>query len=135
MRVDLGTVPSGKRVRVRCPHCNGIGLVEHESFAGEDPAPGATRSTRVAGKSPGTRQAPAAGPADSTEEDTAGVWEPSVPSDAFRDFRFPAEAQLQPSEGIASRFRSRAILWIGVSLGIVLFFAALVNILLRGPAR
>lgn len=135
MRVDPGMVPPGKRVKVRCPHCNGIGFAEPEASVGQGAAPRAVSSTGVAGESRTTGQASPAGPTDIPEEDASPAWDPTIPSDGFRDFRFPAEAQLQPSEGIASRFRSRAILWIGISLGIILFFAALVNIVVRGPAR
>ena len=129
MTVADSGITLGKPLKVRCPHCKRTGLVE------DRPVPGAA-TTRTATPEPGSAQWTR--PRQSSRVPTGQgphVFEASLPSDAFKDFRFPSEEVERRPESSAAK-RNRKILWlVALSLGTVLFLAALVNIILRGPAR
>jgi len=133
MRIDDSRIPVGGSVKVRCPHCKGIeevhdrtpsdqGLVSQEpdSWAGQpDRLPGG-------GSEVASSEAPS-GPAQDHGE-------PTIPTDAFQNFRFPAE---KDAATVTSRWiplgTGRIFLWVAVSLAVVAIFALFVNILLPGP--
>ncbi len=129
MKVDEASTPFGKHVKVRCPHCKGIGLAEHQ---------------RAPAAPPTWKAPPTVGPAKRITErvkypdlQSGGpeVLDEPLPSDAFKDFRFPSE-QTERRTGATVPKRRRNIVWLlAASLGTVLFFAALVNIILQGPTR
>jgi hypothetical protein len=60
-----------------------------------------------------------------------------LPEDAFSDFRFPSEGDprktVSPARPRSSK--TRVAVWLGASVGIILFFAMLVNLILPGPPR
>ena len=71
-----------------------------------------------------------AGPA--SPEGDAEASEIALPLDAFEEFRFPAEQDVEPVDR-KSGGRGFGILgWIGLSLAIILLFALVVNLVLPG---
>jgi len=123
MRVDENVLPKDPRVKVRCPHCQEIGLLAEmtasEEFLRGEPRETATRDTSSSSPQSGLQ------PDDSSE--------PTIPSDAFRDFRFPAERQTVESTKSPGKQRVRLLVLALVSLAVVAFFALLVNLVLPGP--
>jgi len=58
-----------------------------------------------------------------------------MPDDAFTKFRFPAEEGVIPDSAGRKSMGRRILIWMAASLGIILAFAALVNLILPGPPR
>jgi hypothetical protein len=129
MTVDDASIPIGKPLKVRCPHCKGIGLVERQQVP-RDAMPHTARPRSGSGEQVPPRQKSPVSPSRGRQ-----VFEVSLPADAFKDFRFPSEEVEQRRATSEPRLRRKVIWMIGASLGTILFFAALVNIILRGPAR
>ena len=125
MRVDESRIPEGRKVKVRCPHCKSIGVIQDQPVIDQAPAPEVlTGSPSVQDKgSPPLRIT------------GNGVSEHTLPSDAFHSFRFPSEREAPLVEGPSPVRDFGLVTWILVSLGVVGFFALLVNIILSGPAR
>jgi predicted Zn finger-like uncharacterized protein len=125
MRVDESRIPEGQRVKIRCPHCKEIGVIQDQPTMQQAPAPEVpTTASSVREKgSPAPRRT------------GNGVSEHSLPKDAFHSFRFPSEREVPLVEPPPARRGFGIVTWILVSLGIVAFFALLVNIILSGPAR
>jgi predicted Zn finger-like uncharacterized protein len=135
MRVDEKSIPEGKWVKVKCPHCNGIGLAGAQPPP-EGAIPGHSLPSPSAG-APEVASTPRIPPSDTQLPYLPRQEEPSVPQDAFRGFRFPAEkasAEISQSEGKKTR-RFRALAWIAASLGVILLFALIVNLVLPGPLK
>lgn len=134
MRVDQDRIPPGEKVKIRCPLCGEIQAYS-EQPAGVSPADKPEASPQ------GVAAAPKAGVRDQKPSPALlrGPQEPSIPSDAFQDFRFPAERGANP----ASRNKTpekprrrglRAAIFILASLAVIALFALIVNIILPGPA-
>jgi predicted Zn finger-like uncharacterized protein len=129
MRVDEKSIPEGKWVKVKCPHCSGIGLAGRQ-HPGEGAIPGGSIPPQAA-PSPMEPAAPDGRLAYHTTVD-----EPSLPQDAFKGFRFPAETEaVAVKESPPKKSGLRILAWIGASLGIVLLFALVVNLVLPGPLK
>jgi len=122
MRIDESSLPKGRSVKVRCPHCNEIGPTQDPvSFTGA-----------VDGRLDSSTQ-----PFDETMDDLRRALprdkSPLFPSSVASDFRFSAEREaISPRKTILSR-RLKVLLWAVGSLLVVGFFALLVNIILPGP--
>jgi predicted Zn finger-like uncharacterized protein len=112
MRIDEEALHGGRPLKVRCPHCKGVG------FAGARPSGGAPFPERRA-SSPGTQAAETA--------------ELALPPDAFKDFRFPSEEDRARPVKRSMSAKTRILVWIGASIGIIIIFALLVNLVLPGP--
>jgi hypothetical protein len=134
MRVDQGRIPPGEKVKIRCPLCGEI-----QAYS-EQPT-----SVIRADISEVMPQGVAASPKAGVREQKAspallrGPQEPSIPSDAFQDFRFPAERSANPASRNKTpekprRSGLRAAIFILASLAIIALFALIVNIVLPGPA-
>ena len=135
MRVDDERIPVGRAVKVRCPHCKGIGLIARKAPAG--PTASLTSAAAAKGES-----APAAPPPTPTEmidsfEHSQGSQPPSLLSerDAFDEFRFPSEQEVVQAGEKARGTGIRIIGWIVASLAVILAFALIVNLILTGPPR
>jgi hypothetical protein len=135
MRVDESRIPQGKRVRIRCPHCDGIGLTSLDPPSGDSvgAVPAAAELKDRGALSPlsgqeerGSSRVPGKGPE---------VSEPAVPAYAFNGFRFPSEVETGRPAKRSWGPRTRIAAWVGASLGIVLVFALIVNLVLPGPPR
>ena len=122
MRVDDSCLPEGKAVKVRCPHCQGIGTVEPLAPDPGKSAPASETSTAL----PDQPKAPT---------DEAPQPEPRQELfDPLDDISFPSDSG--PTLGPAAqpgRKWLRMAIWAVVSLAVVGFFALLVNIVLPGP--
>jgi len=125
MRIDESRIPEGQKVKIRCPHCKGIGLIQDQPTVDHTPTPEVFA---------GARSAQERGPTV-TRTATNGVSEHTLPSDAFQSFRFPSERGVPVPDPRSPRAGFGIMTWILVSLGVVGFFALLVNIILPGPAR
>ncbi|MBM3298411.1 MAG: hypothetical protein FJY85_00480 [Deltaproteobacteria bacterium] len=133
MRLDEGRIPRGGGVKVRCPRCQGIGFVKSpvtSAWSEDRGAPGAAPETDwrfpaagSANRGPSAMRSPAVRPD-----------EPSIPDDAFENFRFPAEADDREPERKQVGRGTKVLLWAAVSLAVVALFALLVNLVLPGPA-
>lgn len=121
MRVDQGRIPPGEKVKLRCPHCGTVQPYDENS--------GITTEDKPIVRSEPERDTIYAQPADDL----------TIPSDAFHEFRFPSERRnekssaKQTSSKSSGRWTSPAF-WIAASLGIIILFALIVNIILPGPA-
>jgi predicted Zn finger-like uncharacterized protein len=131
MRLDEKSLPDRPKVKVRCPHCSGLGYIEPKF---PRPAP----AEKPPAEQPATKsfqpefQLPQQG-----ADDPGMEYDISVPEDPLDDFRFPAE---QNGNG---RFRNgirngaaiglKTVILVIASLITVAFFALLVNIILPGP--
>ncbi len=128
MKLDEANLPDRPRIKVRCPHCQGIGYVERPrsdiSVSGSDP------SVQAASDAFGTtaefRRREVGFEADSHE--------PTVPADAFKEFHFPAETRDEPQVHEPRSRGLKILLWAVISLAVVAFFALIVNIILPGPS-
>lgn len=131
MRLDEKTLPDTPKVKVRCPHCRGIGYIE----------PKFPRSTPVA-PSPAERPTPKSFRPkfelpQPTPDEPGMEYDLSIPADAFKEFRFPAE---QDSNGRSrngikngTTIGLKTVILVIASLITVVFFALLVNVILPGP--
>ncbi len=140
MRLDENALPDRPRVRVRCPHCRGIGYIERR-FSQPTPAV-SSHAERPAGKSD---QAKFQLPKQVTDEPEV-EYDLSIPEDAFKEFRFPAEQDSDGRSrngirnGTRNGIRNRAtiglktVIVVVASLITIAFFALLVNIILPGPS-
>jgi predicted Zn finger-like uncharacterized protein len=125
MRVDESRVPKGQKVKIRCPHCKEIGVFQDQPAVDPNPGPqGLADASGAREESPPRRRATG-----------NGVSEHTLPSDAFQSFRFPSEREATLDERPAAGRRFGLVTWILISLGVVAFFALLVNLILSGPAR
>ncbi len=135
MRVDDERIPVGRAVKVRCPHCKGIGLTARKAPTGP------TASLKSA--APAKREsAPATSPPRPTEKidprnESLNSLSPglSPEREAFDEFRFPSEQVVLPAEEKARGTGIRIIGWIVASLAVILAFALIVNLVLTGPPR
>ncbi len=126
MRVDDSCLPEGKAVRVRCPHCQGIGTV----------GPLATDPGKSA-PAPATASEPSTALPDQPKAPTVEAPQPEHRQELFdplNDISFPADSgpTLDPAAQPRRKWLRMAI-WAVVSLAVVGFFALLVNIVLPGP--
>lgn len=133
MRIEENRIPAGGGVKVRCPHCSELGYVPARDVE-------AARETKpVPGDHPASGEAlPGAGTLHQTLASEpvkrASGAEPFLPEDAFHDFRFPAERQMQESVRSPLSRGKKILVWAAVSLVVVAFFALLVNLVLPGPS-
>jgi len=125
MRVDESRIPKGQRFKIRCPHCKGIGVIQDQPTVDQAPVP------EVLIGASGIREKGSTAPRTTGN----GVSEHTLPSDAFHSFRFPSEREAPLVQAPPARRGLGVVTWILVSLGVVAFFALLVNIILSGPAR
>ena len=133
MRVELKDLPPGKKVRVRCPHCRTIGQIpvpRRPLDSPPYPGPKAGEGRRLSAPTGRGEEKSIASVRGSSR-----ALDPSLPEDAFDDFRFPAEEGKAAPRGRALGMGLKVLVWVGASLGIVLFFALLVNLVLPGPPR
>src|SRR5208283_4510199 len=117
MRVDESRIPEGQKVKIRCPHCKNIGVVQDQPAVDQAPAP------EVLTGSPSVQEKGSPEPRTSSN----GVSEHTLPSDAFHSFRFPSEREAPLVETPPAVGGFGIITWILVSLGVVGLFALLVN--------
>jgi hypothetical protein len=127
MKLDESNFPDKPRVKVRCPLCQGIGYVERQPI---DPPPlESDPAVQAAGEAYETtaefRRSELAAAAKS--------YDPSIPSDAFKDFHFPAEMENDGRPPEPTRTGVKIVLWAVASLAVIAFFALIVNVVLPGP--
>ncbi|MBM4329418.1 MAG: hypothetical protein FJ118_19915 [Deltaproteobacteria bacterium] len=113
MKVDRDAITVGGSVRVRCPHCEEVGWVRDASDG---------RETKIRGPGPSAALSSHA-PATLGEPDYAD------------DYRFPVEQEAAASQRSAMALRARILVWLVLSLGVIVIFAFLVNLILPGPPR
>ena len=121
MRVDDSRVPEAKPVKVRCPHCQGIGIVEPAARKAESTA----RGTEPIIALPRTPPAPAE--KEHQAESRQELFDP------LDDIQFPSDRGLPEPAPEPGRKWLRMVIWTAVSIAVVSFFALLVNIVLPGP--
>lgn len=134
MRVDQDRIPPGEKVKIRCPLCGEI-----QAYSEQSTSVTATHKPEVG--PPGVAASPKAGVRDqkATPGPLRASQEPSIPPDAFQDFRFPAERSANPGSRTKApqkprRRGLRAAIFILASLAVIAVFALIVNIVLPGPA-
>ena len=126
MRVDESRIPKGQRFKIRCPHCKGIGVIQDQPTVDQAPVP------EVLSAASGVRRKgltlhhglPAMGFRNTVCRRTR-----------FTAFAFPRKEKPLWFRPPPARRGLGIVTWILVSLGIVAFFALLVNIILSGPGR
>lgn len=133
MKVDENIVPKAENFKVRCPHCGEIDTVPHPTFSDPNTENEAREPAPIRQDSPPLQQTTELEPASSGDNKPEGA-EPSLPSDAFGRFRFPAEKEAKDKPKEPMGRRARILVWAGLSAAVVVLFALLVNLLLPGPA-
>ena len=133
LKVDEKKIGSGPETRIRCPKCEAEGLLDpnsaqQESETVSSPLKGQNSETD-SGDSPKNRERHAA---DSSNPLPGNENEITIPEDAFRDFRFPAEDEPSSYQKPNQRFGPRLIAFVIASILTVVIFAALVNVILPG---
>lgn len=132
VRIEENKVSLSKKVKIRCPHCSGTGFVQINSSPPRmTEAYGLNQATGLQGNSEG----------QSVKEEisktvTVGAsdnLDPPFPQDAFQAFRFPLEQGIQKTKKRHLGSGVRLLLLGALSLGVIAFFAALVNFVLPGP--
>jgi predicted Zn finger-like uncharacterized protein len=122
MKVDEAKIPANRRFKVRCPHCEQIDVVTHQSFIPEPP-----------------RRAPQAPAAEQpipreTKPSSRGSATSSAVQRSIGDIHFPADTgDVELSERKFLSRKTRLICWAVGSLLWVALFALLVNLVLPGP--
>ena len=127
MRLDEKNIPDKPKVKVRCPHCSGIGYIENTSAP--NPVPSSFDEQPVS--QPDQSKFELREPLTDKPEMEYDV---SMPHDAFKDFRFPAEQEVAKITPTGTAIGSKTIVLAVASLVVIIFFALLVNIILPGPA-
>lgn len=128
---------------VECPHCNGLLQTDETLFlqgqtlharcprcSGEGFYIGANRETIPKSSSLKDRFD------RETDFHKTGVSQASdftIPDDAFKNFRFPAETETLRTRGAGMKRNGRALAIAGLSIFVIALFAALVNLILPGP--
>jgi predicted Zn finger-like uncharacterized protein len=125
MRIDESRIPKGQEVKIRCPHCKEIWVLKDQSAVERTPPP------QVVANASGVQENSPSRPRTTGN----GVSEHTLPSDAFHSFRFPSEREGPSAEQPPAGRGFGIVTWILVSLGVIAFFALLVNIILSGPAK
>jgi predicted Zn finger-like uncharacterized protein len=134
LHVDENRIPGDQDVRVRCPKCGKEGLIQKE----ENPLGSITDNSPVielGGPSLIQQSAVTEKKMDqsSSRRSASGkAGELTLPEDAFKNFRFPAETGAPNQKRSFWSSRSKLIAFVVVSVLVVIFFAALVNIILPG---
>jgi predicted Zn finger-like uncharacterized protein len=134
LHVDENRIPGDQDVHVRCPKCGKEGLIQKEenplgsitdnSLVIEPGGPSLTHQSAV------TKQKMDQSSSKRSASGKAG--ELTLPEDAFKHFRFPAETGAPNEKKSVWSSRSALIAFVVVSVLVVIFFAALVNIILPG---
>jgi predicted Zn finger-like uncharacterized protein len=128
LRVDENSLPPDGSARVRCPHCQGVGLMPDRSVAAR-----IADLSSAEPRSPEEQDYPVLVPPEKTPPPQD--WkEEAIPHDAFKSFRYPGERDRRPAPVIAARRGWPTWAWVVVSVVVVAFFALLVNLILPGPA-
>jgi len=129
MRVDESRISAGGRVKVRCPHCSGIGFAAAPSPLARAPRVPVPLAAPPGGQGPAhTPEAPPPAPDRPGGNLFADACEASADG-----FRFPAERKAVRSAAPAFLSPRRMLVWVGISLAVVAAFALLVNVTLPGP--
>jgi predicted Zn finger-like uncharacterized protein len=126
MRLDEKNIPDKPKVKVRCPHCSGIGYIENTSAPNPLPSLFDEQPVSQPDQSKFELREPLT---DKLEME----YDVSLPHDAFKDFRFPAEQDRQNNHRKTAIGLNTIILAVA-SLVVIIFFALLVNIILPGPS-
>lgn len=121
MKVDDDRLPQGKRAKVRCPHCDAVGLMGEQltplDVPSDSVSPPAEDSTPKPEQAPSKRRPFA----ERFKDDP--------------DYHFPAE-ETDPKKDAKPRSKTRQmIFWAALSVFVALFFALVVNLILPGPPR
>ena len=123
MKVDEAKIPSNRRFKVRCPHCENIDVVTYQSSG--HPESQAARHEKSA-----TEQPTPAERKPRTYHNT----EPSTVTRSSGDIRFPADTGDEEKRArIFIGRKTRIILWAVGSLLWIGFCALVVNLVLPGP--
>ncbi|HMK34023.1 MAG TPA: zinc-ribbon domain-containing protein [Desulfomonilaceae bacterium] len=132
MRVDESRLPSGERVKVRCPHCKEISAIEATVQSVQTGSP-VDRSVEPAAKPESSAADTSSAAVDSRPSAQGSDRDLYFPKDAFHNFRFPAETETPQASNEKPGSPVRTIVWIAVSVAIIGLFALLVNLVLPGP--
>lgn len=121
LRTGNVNLSPGQELSAKCPRCAGEGLLT--GCAAQTVCPDHNPDLTVA-------------PKQRLDHDGKSLVSHSsdftLPEDAFNHFRFPAETESQRS-GASTKRNLRMFIFAGVSVLVVVLFAALVNVVLPGP--
>lgn len=133
LRVKEDRVPENGGVSIRCPKCGSEGSIQKSGNASNPsvsfPNSVVPSASKAFGNNPEPTNEVQRLPKGSTK---VKAGELTLPEDAFRDFRFPAEIDQMVNRAPSWSFRAKLITFIAASVFVVIFFAALVNIILPG---
>ncbi len=131
MRLDAKNIPDKPKVKVRCPHCHGIGYIENTSAP--NPPPSLLDEQPVSQPDQSKFEL-----RELLSDKPEMEYDVSLPHDAFKDFRFPAEQDRQNNSPKTAMgwpaIGSKTIILAVASLVVIILFALLVNIILPGPS-
>jgi len=132
LKVNRDKDVEGEQVSVRCPKCGSEGLIG-EPQSPKDPNAALFLETGVSETKvtvTETNLEKDQSSTKTTKQVKAG--ELTLPEDAFRDFRFPAEIESTGKNSSSWNHRTKLITLLIASILVVFFFASLVNVILPG---
>lgn len=132
LKVEADRVPVGGQVNVRCPKCGSEGIILAPQNPNDPNADLFQQTEAPETKITETETDLMKDQPSSKTKAHGNASELTLPEDAFRDFRFPAEIESSVKKGIIVSHRANLITFLIVSILVVALFAALVNIILPG---
>lgn len=118
MKVDESKIPQGEHVQIKCPHCQSIDEFPQDSKTTTEPIIEHNQAVNTE--------------MDQQKKPANHISNATIPDDAFRGFRFPAEKESQINRSPRNTTMNLKF-WLILGSIIVAGFALLVNIILPGP--
>lgn len=122
LQTDEDNLSEGKALEAQCPKCSGQGTVE---VIGKGYDRNSLTETGAKNLKPEVDK-----PGKVSESQGSDF---TIPEDAFKNFRFPAEIEALRSTNPGFKRNFRLLVFAGLSIFVVAFFASIVNIVLPGP--
>ncbi|MGC8603582.1 MAG: MJ0042-type zinc finger domain-containing protein [Desulfomonilaceae bacterium] len=132
LRIDEDRLPKDKQINIRCPKCGAEGMVgafQNRLESKTGPSEQSRRPESQILDNPESQKADQTA-IKPTKSEKAG--ELTIPEDAFKSFRFPAEISSSSRKKLFKKGRASLIAFVIASIIVVVIFAALVNIILPG---
>lgn len=130
LKADVDRVPEGGQANVRCPKCGSKGIILAPQSPNDPKTDLFQQTETLENKTVETETDLMKDQHPSKTKVPAKASELTLPEDAFRDFRFPAEIEPSVKKGIIMSHKANLITFLIVSILVVALFAALVNIIL-----
>jgi len=132
-RVDGAGLSSSMESRLRCPHCNAVGDLQVALGLDQELQPGEDTIALTGRMEISPKLADARNTSEFPSQGARRDSDPTLPEEAFQSFPGRSSGNKRAFGAKRIAVGSRLLLWAGLSLAIVIFFALLVNLVLPGP--